>query len=359
MLRYLIAILTLSCATWPAKAEVGVSVSYSRSADLYSLMDNVSGWLDGFVIPEYREEWVRLFGWSPEDQRWADRYRAYRQRTFIDETQQVDSLTSPDGIFASRSENTAGADPLATYFLAQPNVETALKNLGRFASPRDAQMLRGFYRHFESEWRMLLGESTPLAEQANKLQARFDSEDVEAFIQRVSDFYGVAFDGKFEVFFTRHPPGPHTSAEPIAGNYILLHSPTVVEVGDWDTIVMHEVVHFISSRQPDEQKQELSRRFLSRCPIPKGASRLWMIEEPLAVAWGQAAYSAGVLDEPLDPNDNWYSIPWVNVVARTIAPSIISGDKAHSRIDGRLIDQAADRCIDLTAIALKLNESAE
>jgi hypothetical protein len=359
LLSRLTIALALAVAASPASAEVKVSVSYSEAADLYSLMDNVSGWLDGFVYPVYREEWVRRFGWSADDQKWADRYREYRQRSFIDNSGDVDPLASPDGIFASRTENESGSDPLATYFLAQPDIKTALANLGSFATPADARMLRGFYRHFAPKWRVVVSESGPLVAKAKRLEAKLDGAATIEFIGHVARFYGAGFNGDFKVFFTRYPPGKRSSAEPVAGRYILLHSPTAADdaTSDWDTIVMHEFVHYVSARQPEGQKRRLTKRFLERCPLPAGAKRLWLLEEPLAVAWGQAAYSKFVLGHALNPNENWYAIPWVNTVSRTIAPTILEAYSTGSVIDEKLVDQAADRCKDLKAISNQLTSA--
>lgn len=355
--RSAVVVLLLICGTMPANAKTTITVSYSAPADLYSIMDNVSGWLDGFVISAYREEWVRRFGWSADDQKWVDRYREYRTRTFLVDTPDPDPLTTPDGIFASRNENVAGADPLATYFLGRPTIENALATLGRFASPDDARMLKLFYRHFEPKWRILLSESPPLLAKARALQQHLDGAGTGSFVQRVGAFYRSRIDGEYKVFFVRYPPGKRSSAEPVGGNFILLHAPTAgaADEGDWDTIVMHELVHYISSRQPESQKRDLTKLFLSRCKLPDGAKKLWLIEEPLAVAWGQTAYSAKVLSRPLDPSDNWYAIPWVNTVARTIAPSILKAYGGGGTLDSKIIDQAADRCNDLVAVAAALH----
>jgi hypothetical protein len=351
--------LVLAFVPQSASAEVRLSVRYSEATDLFSLMDNTSGWLDGFVIPAYRDEWVKRFGWSATDQLWADRYREYRRRTYPLNKQNNDPLTSTDGIFASKFE-LSGGDPLARHFLAHADVKTALAGLGSVASAQDAKMLRGFYRHFAPKWRILLGESSALRSKAAKLQSRFDSAEIGDFIQRLNRFYGVQVDGEFRVFFTRRPPGRETSAEPIAGSNILLHSPTKGEGPDdyWDTIVMHELVHFVSARQSDDQKRALTARFLKRCPMPRGVSRLWLLEEPLAVAWGQAAYSAKVLKSPLAPEDNWYADPWVNIVSRAIAPSVIAGYAKDETITGRIVEEAADRCEDLKAIASQVRPRA-
>ena len=55
--------------THSARADLRVNAGYSESADLFSLMDNVSLWSpEGFNDPEYREYWVETFGWNAEDQ---------------------------------------------------------------------------------------------------------------------------------------------------------------------------------------------------------------------------------------------------------------------------------------------------
>jgi hypothetical protein len=343
--------------TSPVKAEVDLVVSYSETADLYSLMDNVSGWFEGFTIPAYRDEWQRRFGWTETDQKWADRYAEYRRRTFINDETEPGPSELPDGIFASGHELMPGSDPLATYLLAQPKIDTALRNLGSVTTPEDAQMLRGFYRHFQPGWKTILRESQPLTEQARRLQSRLNSATVTKFLSRVSWFYRSEVNGQFTVFFTHRPPGKETSAEPLAGSFMLLHSP-VLEGGDdeyWDTVVMHELVHYISAKQSPTQKRILTARFLERCPLPSGAKRLWLLEEPLAVAWGQSAYSTEVLNQPLNPNDNWYAVPWVNIVARAISPSVLDAYRSGSRIE-EVVDQAADRCNDLNAIVAQLGQ---
>jgi len=354
IVRLLLAAIALLFVSAPARADVEVSVSYSETADLYSTMDNVSEWLKGYTIAAYREEWEKRFGWSVNDQKWVDRYAAYRRRTFVNDLSSSDPRTLPDGIFASREETMDGTDPLSTHFLKHSAIETALRDLDRVATLEDARMLRGFYRHFEAKWRLLLAESEPLKTRAAELQARLDAREVSTFLDTVNSFYRSEIDGAFKVFFTRRPPGNETSAEPLAGAFVLLHSPVAEEnTSYWDTIVLHELVHYVSARQPREQKQALTARFLDRCPMPDGVSRYWLFEEPLAVAWGQAAYSAKVLQSPLNPKENWYAILWVEVVSRTIASSIIDGYGNDERIED-IIDEAADRCLDLTAIANRL-----
>lgn len=344
-------------ATEPLRVETRLVVSYSETADLFSTMDNVALWWEGFNDPSWRAEWERRFGWSAADQEWAERYAEYRHRTYSDPSQQMDLATSPHGLFASSETNAEGSDPLARYMLSQGSIEAALGGLDAFAGADDAMMLRGFYRHFQPRWRTLLAESAPLGEIARQLQADLGVEGIDDFIGRLEYFYRASAGGEFRIFITRFPAGPGSMAEVVEGQNLMLHMPVDMPYadGDWGTIVMHELVHYISSRQPAEQKRRLSDRFLKLCPVPEGAGRLWMLEEPLAVALGQAAYSQLVLGEPLDPRTNWYAVPWIDVTARTLAGSAITSLEKRERIEqSSIVSQAALRCLDLTAVAKQL-----
>ena len=350
MARLLIAVAVLLLFPFKAHANLTVTVSYRETADLFSTMDNMSDWLPGNTIPAYREEWEARFGWTEADQQWVDSYKEYRRRTILKGQRSPDPRSSPDGIFASRDQLTAASDPLAAHFLHHTTIEAALASLEKAASVSDAEMLRGFYRHFQSEWRLLLADSSALQQRASELHARLKSLAAADFIASIAKFYRSDLDGEFTVLFTRRPPGDVASAEPIAGSFILLQSPpTEIDPSYWDTIVFHELVHFISSRQPRAQKQALTARFLARCPAPSSINWGWLAEEPLAVAWGQATYSSKVLRSPLDPKENWYADPWVNLVSRTLAPTIIDQYDRGSDIED-LVDQAADRCIDLMSV---------
>ena len=350
--------LFVAFAALPAQAHVKVTVTYSSSADLYSMMDNVSGWLDGYTRDDYRQAWIRRFGWSDQDARWVARYKEYRLRTFIDDTVEIDPRTSPDGIFVQRTEIQAASDPFRVFFLKQPDIATALANLPQIASSQDEKMLRGFYKYFEPKWRVMFANSERLQDKSRKLQQSLDSLAVRSFIQRVAEFYNSPIDGEFAVLFTHSPIAKRATAEPSIDGRIVLQSPDDDTDADgfWDTIVMHEFVHHISSGQPTEQKQALTKRFLDRCALPAGVGPLWVLEEPLAVAWGQAAYSVRVLGHPLDPKTNWYNRAWIDVVARAISPTIIELSQNNKTIDNVIVDQAADRCNDLKAIASTLND---
>lgn len=357
MYRLVVTLLIAMGLGFPVKAEVRLTIAYSESADLYQTMDNVALWWEGFNDPRYRQSWEARFGWSEGDQAWANRYAEYRRRSFVDPSQDLNVATSAHGLFASSISNAQGVDPLSDYFNAQPDVATALRNLETIMSAQDARIVRGFFRHFEPKWRAILAQSAPLEAYAAALRAKMNDAALSRYVDRIAQFYGANAHGEFRVYFTQLPPGVGTSANITSGNVLLLNSPLDVtfEQGEWDTIVAHEFAHYLSSQQPELRKRRLSDRFLAICTLPAGGNRGWLIEEPLAVAVGQAAYSELVLGRALDPRSNWYFEPWIDVTARTLWPSVMAAIRSGTSLEElTVVEEAAERCRDLTALARQL-----
>ena len=329
----------------PLSATVSLKASYNETADLFSLMDNVSGWLPGFTDSAYREEWTRRFGWSQSDQEWADRYSEYRHRTYSDPSQGILPATSPDGLFAPSAANTAKSDPLATFLLGQLSVTSALAQLRSVAAPADAAMLKGFYEHFAPKWRTILTESSTLAANAKVLHEQLNTPGAVAFVARVSRFYRVSVAGNFQALFVWSPPGPRSTAEVVAGRYFLIHVPPNQASSDnWDGVAMHELIHYISAHQPPEQKKMLTMQFLARCPEANRPKALRLLEEPLAVAWGQAAYAKYARANPVNWNERWYAIPQVDLLGHLLWPTVDQLYNTDATIIDGIVDDAAKRC---------------
>ncbi len=350
--------LLLGASAVPAHADVQITASYSEPANLFSLMDNVSGWLPEFTDAAYREEWARRFGWSKLDQAWAVRYSKYRHRTYKDPSQGRMPATSPDGLFAPSGANTAESDPLATHFLSQRSITVALAHFSSVATSADARTLKGFYRHFAPKWRTILAESSGLAANATVLNDQMNTPGATAFAARASRFFRVSVKGKFQAFFVWFPPGRRSTAEVVAGRYFLIHVPPgQVSSDDWDGVAMHELMHYISAHQSLEQKQALTKRFLASCPQANRPKALRLLEEPLAVAWGQAAYAKYGRGKPLNWNESWYAIPQVNILGHILWPSVDRLYNTDATITDGIVDDAAKRCVELFAAAEALSGS--
>lgn len=339
------------------RADLRIDAGYSAPADLFSLMDNVSLWSPGgFSRPEYRNYWKTTYGWSDTDEQWASRYREYRERTYLDEGQsEPDPRTATDGLFAKLSSVSPKTDPLAEHFLAARSIDEAIANLFNAAEAEDAAMLAGFYEHFESKWQRLLRESAGFSDRAEALKSVLDSNETQAYLERVSGFYRVDIDREFKAYFVWWPPMERTAAD-ISGRAFFIRSHPVRHAEDsgWESIVMHEVTHYVSAHQPKAQKRKLTDAFFEKCPASYEDGYYELLEEPLAVAWGNAAYAKYGRNQPLSPNENWYWRPIPALMGRLLWPHVDALYESGATIEDGLLDVAADYCLRLADVAGKL-----
>ena len=340
------------CFSTPSLAAEGggitIRAAYSDAANLFSLMDNVSGWQEGLTDPAYRAEWKRRFGWSAEDQHWADRYRDYRLRTYVDDLDSKHPSVSGDGMFVRRSSARGTADPLAIHFFRADTLSAAISLFSDVASPQDRRMLSGFYRHFAPGWRIILEESTPLRGAASRLAQQVGDAETSAFVERIGAFYHVSISGEFQSYFVWYPPKAGANAEVVGGHNFLIHlSPTDAMSDDWDATTVHELVHYLSANQPAEQKQALTKEFLATCPRADRLKALPFLEEPLAVAWASGVYTTHIAHRSIDKDVSWYANPVIDILSHMLWPVVNDYYAGRKQIDLAFAKRAAQNCATL------------
>lgn len=344
-------VLILSVLSFPALAGISLHTEYHRPTDLFAIMDETALWYEGFNDTAYREYWTDRFGWTEEDQTMADRYRGYRERTF-DNSDQGDrsQRLEVDGIFSTRSSVSENADPLFRHFGSAETIDAALSTFDEIAQPEDAQVLQEFYAHFRPGWELLLAESAAFKDQVGPLRADLRTPKVAAHLSRIASFYKDTETRAFRVRLVWWPPIDRTFAY-IKGNSFLLyrHPERHAEETGRTEIVMHEVVHYISAHQPSAQKRELSAQFLEICPA-EIRNLYHLLEEPLAVAWGQAAFTKYGRGLEPDPSENWYRPPMPDVLGRLLWPHIDEIYETEETITDGIVPIAATYCARLLEI---------
>ena len=88
----------------------------------------------------------------------------------------------------------------------------------------------------------------------------------------------------------------------------------------------------------------LGDQFLESCPADSKEGLYDLLEEPLAVAWGNAAFAKYALGEPLDPASNWYFRPLPEVMGRLLWPFVDRLYATDADINDGLIEHAAMMC---------------
>ncbi|MEJ2258731.1 MAG: hypothetical protein P8X98_17445 [Woeseiaceae bacterium] len=114
---------------------------------------------------------------------------------------------------------------------------------------------------------------------------------------------------------------------------------------------MHEVIHYISAHQAPAQKRSLTARFLSECPAQIATGFYQLLEEPLAVALGNAAFANFVQGTPLEPEESWYWMPTPSVMGRLLWDDVERLYPTDATINDGIIDQAAAYCRQLLQIS--------
>lgn len=358
MYRILICLLVVllpQCAS----ADITIRAQYHDPTNLFAIMDETAYWYPGFNNSEHRDAWAERFGWSNNDQAMADRYKHYRQRTFDDSDQtDADTRRQQDGIFVTRSSIAPEADPLAEHFFKSATIEGALSNLEAIMSADNANMLRTFYAHFRPKWQILLEESKAFVPQAHALNAELTNPDIASFLTRVGAFYRVDDDLEFTVRLVWWPPVRRTFAYAKGQTFLLYRHPEE-HVGESDRadIAIHETVHYISAHQTPEQKRDLSDAYLDSCPVTVAANQYDLLEEPLAIAWGQIAFTKYVRGDRLDLSKSLYNRALPDVLAKLFWLEIDAIYAADETITDGFIDRLAKHCAALleTSKALKQN----
>jgi len=335
-----------------AQAQIEVRAQYHEPIDLFAIMDGVSGWL--FNDEVYQAYWRERFGWSDEDQAVVDRYKVYRDRVFDDRGQYDAAYRAANGgIFATRSSVSQDTDPFAEHFIAARSIEDALARLEDVVTPREAEMLRSFYRHFEPSWRVILEESRSFnLDRAARLDAALRHEGLDAHFDRIMGFFQVEGEYVFNARYVWWPPINRSLADITGRTFFLRNHPeNYPDQSHAPGTVIHEAVHYISAHQPPAQKVALTQAFLSRCPIAVDHTAYMILEEPLAVAWGQAAYAKHIHGDPLDPAEQWYFRPLIDVMSRLLWPHIDRLYKTDATIADGVVELAGGHCADLLDIS--------
>ncbi|MGF1544268.1 MAG: hypothetical protein ACFB00_07185 [Parvularculaceae bacterium] len=354
-MKWIFAALSLALATPLAAADVAMRAEYHPPTNLFILMDEAALWYPGYNDTAHREAWTARFGWSADDQAMARRYKNYRKRTFddSDQTNKAERLRR-DGVFSTGASINPDTDPLAQHFIAAESVDAALSAFDTIASADDAAMLREFYDHFSPEWRALLEESEAFAAQAARLDEELSDETVGAFATRMAAFYGVEADQSFRTRLVWWPAIDRTFAFLKGATFLLYRHPERhAAENDRAEIVMHEAAHYFSASQPSERKRRLTEAFFEICPA-RTQNLHHFLEEPLAVAWGQAAFAKYGRGEPLDPSTNWYRPPIPDVMGRLLWLHVDRIYETDATIEDGVVLEAASYCARLLEIGRAL-----
>lgn len=336
-------------------AKIKITVEYSEAANYFDIMDNVSNWWDGFTEVEYSKEWEKRNGPNSEaDIQLFSKYKDLRQKFYDDPDQkEKDPLKNRNGFFSTLSSATA--DPIAGAFYSSLTMEDAYKKLADKLSNDEIAFLRSYYDHFKEKAQSFLKESEGFRTILPKVKKSLSSEKVNRYFSQVTAFYNVKPSLEYRIIFVWFPPIKRSMASPTGNFLIMRYNPTedLKMAADDTDIAFHEVVHVISNYQPLEQKKSITEAFLKSCNVTQ-LKKLTILEEPLAVIFGQIIFLENFNPAKLKAGQSLYNNPWISVYAKLLHPVVKDYLKNKKTISDDFIQSAGKVCNELVQASMKI-----
>lgn len=310
-------------------SSISISARYSEAANTFLIMDCLSGWWDRTFCQDkgggVQEYWTKKFGLIAEDQILFKKYDDIRKRYYKGLGVAKDDIGPyADGLFAKKSGITE--DLLAPLFYSSNNLQEALAKVKKLVSDDDFIFLQSFYEHYKTKYQVLLDESTPFKKKVQELNKKLQNKKYNKFFSQIANYYQVSENMKYEVLYTWFPPLESDSASP-TNNFLIFQQNPIKHINSKDEdIIFHEIIHTLSARQSQKQKEEISKIFLDACPSVNNKSLAIyggrILEEPMAVTIGQILFLKKFFPERLKWNSQLYNNPWISSFAKLINPII-------------------------------------
>lgn len=351
--RLLIGIFLLFSAPIVNASEMGIqiTVEYSKSADVFELLDNVSNWWPGFTSDEYPKFWKKNLKSNPKDEDFFKKYKSIRKKHYNDPDQkEQDPLKNRNGLFSN--SGSLAADPYAEAFYSSNTLEESYIKLERILSREDLSFIKTFYQHFETRYQTIIqSDEREFAGSIEAVRKVFEQKGIKDYFNKVARFYNSKGNLTYRVLYTWWPATHRTSASP-AGQYLIMRNNPIAHKNRNDSeIIAHEIIHTISTNQPLDQKRSLTESFLKTCPIQDKLNKLVILEEPLAVGFGQLLFSEKFKPNQFSLSEDLYNNPWINTFSRLLFLPLKTRFEKGETINQGIIEESAKLCFDLSQTA--------
>lgn len=340
----LLSLLLAACAAPPPRSpphapeKHAFVVSYREAANAFAIVDQISNWFPEKLEPEYLAAWKARFG-EPRLDGWVEVRKRNWHPGPEDESVLIGRAKLPDS--------------LALAFYGEDKLDAALAKAETLIGAADTAVLRATFAQLRPQLDELLVESRAFGAIVPKLAAELDDPRASAFVDELTRFYRVGAIPQFKVEFVWFPPVDSSGASVVGDTLLLRYNPTkqLDDATESADIALHEVTHFVSMHQSEEQKRALSKAFLAKCTKPPPDMQLArLFEEPMAVVH-QKMFLAQNAPQRFDRERPWYGDPYASVSAKMIYDSVAQAHAEHRVLDERIAFAAGRSCRELAAIS--------
>lgn len=284
------------------------------------------------------------------------KYTIIRRKYYKDVDGDIsDPIKNRNGLFLTMGS--INADPVAKAFYSSNTLTESFTKLRSIVNEKEHRFLLNFYKNFEKRYSRLTKESKiGFKGSIYKTAKPLKNTKVISYFNKISHFYNVKGKLHYRALYVWWPPLNRTNATPTGLFLVLRQNPTKHQNLNYSDVVAHEINHSISAHQPIDQKKKLTNTFLKICPIESKLKRYRILEEPLAVNFGQLIYNKKFLPSKFSTSENLYRNAWINTYSRIIFTPLLKRFESEERITDGFIEEAATLCKDILDASVKIGK---
>lgn len=327
------------------------NIYYSQSIDFLNFMDKLSDWEPGPAANAYKMFWARNNLQKKDDYKFLSDYKEIRKKYYF---------SSRSSLF---TENNPNKDIISASFYDYHHPKNALHHLKSKINHTDHQKLKKSTHYFSDRISKII-MNQPHNKAIKNLKKTLNENNIQNHIKAICHFYNVDFK-KLHINIAIN----WTLEDVDEDAFINLDTIVLSDLYNKDetdnlknadnlSILIHEIVHLVSSKAPTEQKRHLSEIFENSFKLTEKMSsqkKMYLLEEPLAVILGQMLFTRGFSPEYYEKCHHWYANSWVNTMAILKEPIVAHYLHENKPIDDKLIQSFAKKSIELSNISEWVN----
>lgn len=334
------------------------NIKCSESIEILNFMDKLSGWESGSAAEPYKSFWIKNNHQKKYDEKYLLLFKEIRKKYYAQNS---------SGLFI---HNTYSQDIISTAFYDYDQINKSLLNLKANISYPDYIKFQSAIRYFTQRVNNVVTNQSH-EKTIQNLKKVMNQVEIKDYIKNICDFYNVDFE-KLHINIVLSYTLENVDEDAFINLDTIVLSDFTHKKNiytnekngvffqniDNISVLMHEIVHLISSKAHIDQKKSLSKIFETHFKYTQNLSsqkKMFMIEEPLAVILGQILFTRKFSPEYYEKSQNWYANSWVNIIAKLNEKSVARYLEEKKVIDLKLVRSLARQSNELFNISESIN----
>lgn len=309
-----------------------VSISYSESADVFEVVDQVSRWHPS-ISSLMQDEWIKVYGGVHTD---FDMWKKIREKY------QTNSVPKEKGLFEKAD---IYSDPFSFSFHSSKSVGEALKKLSKKLTDDELKFLQSFFKDNIKNISFFLKESTTFKSSSKEWESLWKKEKLEKVLDRAFKFLGQRRSPNIYI----RPvwwPSNHRQKIDRYGNVIIfrLHPLSGLDLWNGKEFVASLIKSYLETF-PHNDNVNYKKIFDAQC-----SDKAQSFENALILSWSKVFVEKEKLKKGFSYHQIWSNNPFDNVYTKLIAPLLLEELNQKNLLSISFINKAAAVCAELKSI---------